>query len=184
MKPKTFANMVRTEYLLFSLPLWLVGLELLSACRCQTCCTRGVLVLSLSSRLLLASILSPSSPTSATWSPIKMDLLSVTQQMRSDSCNWVQLELITFVQDLIGCITEPVDFVDGGTCKEQLMGGCARPCVWEPKMKPDQLFECISQVFILAIFNYLHFRPMRPNVILIVNLFEIDFPPLLCSFPS
>merc|ERR1711994_723954 len=46
--------------------------------------------------------------------------------------------------DLIGCITEPVDFVAGGTCEEQLMGMCET--LWEPKMKPDQLFECISQV--------------------------------------
>ena len=47
-------------------------------------------------------------------------------------------------QDLIGCITEPVDFVAGGTCEEQLMGMCET--LWEPNMKPDQLFECISQV--------------------------------------
>merc|ERR1712218_227216 len=46
--------------------------------------------------------------------------------------------------DLIGCITEPVDFVAGGTCEEQLMGMCET--LWEPNMKPDQLFECISQV--------------------------------------
>ena len=51
-------------------------------------------------------------------------------------------------QDLIGCITEPVDFVAGGTCEEQLMGMCET--LWEPNMKPDQLFECISQVIFLA----------------------------------
>ena len=37
-----------------------------------------------------------------------------------------------------------MDFVAGGTCEEQLMGMCET--LWEPKMKPDQLFECISQV--------------------------------------
>jgi 20S proteasome alpha/beta subunit len=46
--------------------------------------------------------------------------------------------------DLIGCITEPVDFVAGGTCEEQLMGMCET--LWEPNMGPEQLFECISQV--------------------------------------
>ena len=51
-------------------------------------------------------------------------------------------------QDLIGCITEPVDFVAGGTCEEQLMGMCET--LWEPKMKPDQLFECISQAVMNA----------------------------------
>merc|ERR1712062_408758 len=50
--------------------------------------------------------------------------------------------------DLIGCITEPVDFVAGGTCEEQLMGMCET--LWEPKMKPDQLFECISQAVMNA----------------------------------
>merc|ERR1711952_610828 len=49
---------------------------------------------------------------------------------------------------LIGCITEPVDFVAGGTCEEQLMGMCET--LWEPKMKPDQLFECISQAVMNA----------------------------------
>jgi 20S proteasome subunit beta 3 len=46
--------------------------------------------------------------------------------------------------DLIGCITEPTDFVAGGTCEEQLMGMCET--LWEPNMGPGQLFECISQV--------------------------------------
>merc|ERR1719508_682820 len=45
--------------------------------------------------------------------------------------------------DLIGCITEPADFVAGGTSEEQLMG--MAETLWEPKMKPDDLFECISQ---------------------------------------
>ena len=54
--------------------------------------------------------------------------------------------MISSGQDLIGCITEPVDFVAGGTCEEQLMGMCET--LWEPKMKPDQLFECISQVLL------------------------------------
>jgi len=59
------------------------------------------------------------------------------------------LDPVTFdpyicIMDLIGCITEPTDFVAGGTCEEQLMGMCET--LWEPKMGPDQLFECISQV--------------------------------------
>jgi len=45
--------------------------------------------------------------------------------------------------DLIGCITEPEDFVSGGTPEEQLMGMCET--TWEPNMGPDDLFECISQ---------------------------------------
>jgi len=45
--------------------------------------------------------------------------------------------------DLIGCITEPEDFVSGGTPEEQLMGMCET--LWEPNMGPDDLFECISQ---------------------------------------
>ena len=56
-------------------------------------------------------------------------------------------------QDLIGCITEPVDFVAGGTCEEQLMGMCET--LWEPNMKPDQLFECISQVEWSSLIIYL-----------------------------
>ena len=50
--------------------------------------------------------------------------------------------------DLIGCITEPIDFVAGGTCEEQLMG--MAETLWEPKMNPDQLFECISQAMMNA----------------------------------
>ena len=72
--------------------------------------------------------------------------------MRRDNCILtIQIYLGTMLidfsgQDLIGCITEPVDFVAGGTCEEQLMGMCET--LWEPKMKPDQLFECISQVLL------------------------------------
>ena len=47
-----------------------------------------------------------------------------------------------------GCITEPIDFVAGGTCEEQLMG--MAETLWEPKMQPDQLFECISQAMMNA----------------------------------
>ena len=47
-----------------------------------------------------------------------------------------------------GCITEPIDFVAGGTCEEQLMG--MAETLWEPKMSPDQLFECISQAMMNA----------------------------------
>merc|ERR1712173_13123 len=50
--------------------------------------------------------------------------------------------------DSIGCITEPVDYVAGGKCKVQLLGMCET--LWEPKMKPDQLFECISQAVMNA----------------------------------
>ncbi len=45
--------------------------------------------------------------------------------------------------DLIGSMTEPLDFVAGGTCQEQLMGMCET--LWEPNMGPELLFECISQ---------------------------------------
>ena len=44
----------------------------------------------------------------------------------------------------VGCMTEPVDFVTGGTPEEQLMGMCET--LWEPNMSPDDLFECTSQV--------------------------------------
>ena len=55
--------------------------------------------------------------------------------------------------DLIGCITEPTDFVAGGTCEEQLMGMCET--LWEPNMAPDMLFECISQVSVYGNFKNL-----------------------------
>ena len=61
-------------------------------------------------------------------------------------------ELFTILYNLqkhvSGCITEPIDFVAGGTCEEQLMG--MAETLWEPKMKPDQLFECISQAMMNA----------------------------------
>ncbi|CAH8448547.1 unnamed protein product [Dicrocoelium dendriticum] len=50
--------------------------------------------------------------------------------------------------DLIGCISEADDFVVGGTCTEQLYGMCET--LWEDKMKPPQLFECISQCILNA----------------------------------
>merc|ERR1711994_628637 len=50
--------------------------------------------------------------------------------------------------DLIGCITEPVDFVAGGTSEEQLMG--MSETLWEPDMDPEQLFEKISQALMNA----------------------------------
>ena len=36
----------------------------------------------------------------------------------------------------------------GGTSEEQLMG--MAETLWEPKMKPDDLFECISQAMMNA----------------------------------
>ena len=36
----------------------------------------------------------------------------------------------------------------GGTCEEQLMG--MAETLWEPEMKPDQLFDCISQAMVNA----------------------------------
>jgi len=50
--------------------------------------------------------------------------------------------------DLIGCINNPVDFIVGGTPEEQLLGMCET--LWEPGMKPDELFECISQAMMNA----------------------------------
>jgi len=50
--------------------------------------------------------------------------------------------------DSIGCITEPVDYVAGGSCKVELLGMCET--FWEPEMKPDLLFECISQAAMSA----------------------------------
>ncbi|CAL8100666.1 unnamed protein product [Calicophoron daubneyi] len=50
--------------------------------------------------------------------------------------------------DLIGCVSESKDFVVGGTCTEQLYGMCET--LWEPKMKPDELFECVSQCILNA----------------------------------
>ena len=55
---------------------------------------------------------------------------------------------VYFMFKTSGCITEPVDFVAGGTCEEQLMG--MAETLWEPGMGPDQLFECISQAMMNA----------------------------------
>ena len=38
--------------------------------------------------------------------------------------------------------------MSGGTCEEQLMG--MAETLWEPDMKPDQLFDCISQAMMNA----------------------------------
>jgi len=50
--------------------------------------------------------------------------------------------------DLIGTITQPGDYVAGGTPEEQLHGMCE--ILWEPNLSPDNLFECISQSLINA----------------------------------
>ncbi|XP_038222031.1 proteasome subunit beta type-3 [Zerene cesonia] len=50
--------------------------------------------------------------------------------------------------DLIGCPNEPEDFVVSGTCSEQLYGMCE--ALWEPNLKPDDLFETISQALVNA----------------------------------
>lgn len=50
--------------------------------------------------------------------------------------------------DLIGCLTEPEDFVVSGTCADQLYGMCES--VWEPNLEPDDLFESISQALLNA----------------------------------
>ncbi|KAF5400490.1 Proteasome subunit beta type [Paragonimus heterotremus] len=51
--------------------------------------------------------------------------------------------------DLIGCVSEGEDFAVSGTCTEQMYGMCET--LWEEKMKPDQLFECISQCIMNAV---------------------------------
>lgn len=50
--------------------------------------------------------------------------------------------------DLIGCITQPDDFVVSGTCASQLYGMCE--VLWEPNLEPDDLFETISQALVNA----------------------------------
>ncbi|CUA70148.1 20S proteasome subunit beta 3 [Rhizoctonia solani] len=45
--------------------------------------------------------------------------------------------------DLIGCITEPEDFVVSGTASSQLFG--VAEGLWEPDLEPEDLFETISQ---------------------------------------
>ncbi|TPP39649.1 Proteasome subunit beta type [Fasciola gigantica] len=51
--------------------------------------------------------------------------------------------------DLIGCVMESDDFVVSGTCTEQMYGMCET--LWEENMKPNQLFECISQCILNAV---------------------------------
>lgn len=50
--------------------------------------------------------------------------------------------------DLIGCPDETDDFVVGGTATAQLYGMCES--LWEPGLKPDDLFETTSQALINA----------------------------------
>lgn len=50
--------------------------------------------------------------------------------------------------DLIGCPTEPEDFVVAGTCAEQLYGMCET--LWEPNLSPDELFEVAAQALVNA----------------------------------
>ncbi|XP_059479192.1 proteasome subunit beta type-3 [Neocloeon triangulifer] len=50
--------------------------------------------------------------------------------------------------DLIGCINEPEDFVVAGSCTEQLYGMCE--ALWEPGLKPDDLFETCAQALVNA----------------------------------
>ncbi|XP_076680082.1 proteasome subunit beta type-3 [Andrena cerasifolii] len=50
--------------------------------------------------------------------------------------------------DLIGCISQPGNFVVGGTCSEQLYGMCES--LYEEDMEPDDLFETISQALVNA----------------------------------
>ena len=63
-------------------------------------------------------------------------------------------------------MTEPADFVAGGTPEEQLMGMCET--LWEPNMSPDALFECTSQVY----FNFFS----------LLSLFSVFFILLLGFF--
>lgn len=50
--------------------------------------------------------------------------------------------------DLIGCTTEPEDFVTAGTCEEQQIGMCET--LWEPNLGPDELFEVAAQALVNA----------------------------------
>lgn len=50
--------------------------------------------------------------------------------------------------DLIGCLNVPEDFVVGGSCTSSLYGMCES--LWEPNLKPDDLFETISQALMNA----------------------------------
>ena len=51
--------------------------------------------------------------------------------------------------DLIGACGYPEDFITAGASSDQLMGICE--ALWRPKMKPDELFECISQSVLNAV---------------------------------
>jgi len=51
--------------------------------------------------------------------------------------------------DLIGCITDPDDFVVSGTCKEQLYGMCES--LYVPDMDPERLFQVVSQALLNAV---------------------------------
>ncbi|KNH06752.1 Proteasome subunit alpha/beta [Perkinsela sp. CCAP 1560/4] len=62
-----------------------------------------------------------------------------------DSQNNVQLASM----DLIGAMSAPKDFVCTGTCEDSLMGMCE--ALWRPHMKPDELFEVISQALLAAL---------------------------------
>ena len=50
--------------------------------------------------------------------------------------------------DLIGCKSEPADFVVSGTGSEQLYGMCE--VLWKPGLNADELFEVISQSLVNA----------------------------------
>jgi len=51
--------------------------------------------------------------------------------------------------DLIGATEHPQDFVTAGPASDQLMGICE--ALWQPKMSPDDLFECVSQSILNAV---------------------------------
>merc|ERR1711912_211158 len=51
--------------------------------------------------------------------------------------------------DLIGATEHPNDFVTAGPASDQLMGICE--ALWQPKMSPEDLFECISQSILNAV---------------------------------
>lgn len=50
--------------------------------------------------------------------------------------------------DSIGCIDFAKDFIVAGTASDQLFGMCEG--LYEPNLKPDDLFECISQSLLNA----------------------------------
>lgn len=51
--------------------------------------------------------------------------------------------------DLIGACGIPEDFITAGSASDQLMGICE--ALWRPKLKPDDLFEVISQSVMNAV---------------------------------